>query len=202
MSPIFLIGCSIMRRQTERVIEESGLDNLEIIWLTLALHDNIENLESSLEEAVSEIRAKYPQAPAGLLYGWACLPTMAQFAAERGLKYLPVKNCLAALVGDGPLKALEQHRTMAASTAWVRDMWLGRRHDPLGWTADDYRMQFGRYDRIVVLEDPLAPLSDEEIIECFDLVQVPLETQSCSSDCFRQTILDFIRSLAAEASRS
>ena len=195
MDKITLAGCGIFQEEVEYILKEDHPE-VEINWLEVGLHDNIERLEEVLEAAALDHR-QAGGGPLGFLYGCACLPTMKDFARERGVAVLPVKNCLAALVGDAKLKELEQNRTLVASPGWVRKMWLGRAGSPTGWTADDYRMQFGRYDRILVLDPGLTPLTDEEILACFDLVQVPIEVEPCDLEHFRRVFLDLLESLAA-----
>jgi hypothetical protein len=117
---------------------------------------------------------------------------MKAFAEARGTRALSVRNCLAALAGDAELRELERDRTLVASPGWVRKMWLGRAETPTGWRADDFRIQFGRYDRILALDPGIHPLTDDEIIACFDLVQVPIEVQPCALDHFRQVFLELI----------
>jgi hypothetical protein len=189
-----VIACGIFQEEVEQVLAEEGL-KLSFDWREAGLHDNIERLEEDLGAAAAAHRAAGERHPA-LLYGFGCLPEMKAFARERGLALLPVKNCLAALLGDEQLRELEKDRTLVASSGWLRKMWLGRRDSVLGWKADDYRMQFGRYDRIVVLDSGRRPLNDEEIITCFDLVQTPLEARPCDLGHFKRLFLDLIRTAA------
>lgn len=186
---LILIGCSIFQEEIEHLLKQQ-CPNLTIDWQEVGLHDNIEKLEETLNSRLEA--ARQSGAKAAILYGWACLPEMKKFAQSRGVKHLGAKNCLAALVGDEKLKEMEQNRTLVASPGWLRKMWLGRAGTATGWTADDFRMQFGRYDRILVLDPGLQPLSDEEIITCFDLVQVPIETLACDLDYFKSLVKDLL----------
>ena len=189
---ITLIGCGILREETEYVLQSSGLNNINIKWLEVGLHDNIERLEKTLDEAIQEQADDAGAGKIKILYGGACLPWMRDFAKERQVPVLPVKNCLGALVGDEEIKTLEENNTLVASTGWVRQMWLGRAETATGWKADDFRLQFGRYDLILVLDPGINSLTDEEIITCFDLVQVPLEIMPCDFGYFKRLLLDFI----------
>lgn len=193
---IIIIGCSIFQEELEHIVAEKRPD-LKIKWLEVGLHDNIERLEETLDQQLKEASAG--NGGVGFLYGWGCLPEMKSFAMARGVTCLPVKNCLAALVGDKKLKELEQNRTLVASPGWVRKMWLGRAGSATGWTADDYRMQFGRYDLILVLDPGVNPLTDEEIINCFDLVQTPLEIKPCDLEYFKKVFSEFLGSIQAIA---
>jgi len=195
MARICIAACGIFQEEVEWLIKEEGLNGIELKWLPVGLHDDIEKLENALTGEVAERELKQEGVPLGLMFGWGCLPWMRDFAKEKNVPVLNVKNCLAAMVGDEELKELEKNRTLVATPGWVRKMWLGRAGTPEGWRVDDYRIQFGRYDLILVLDPGLNPLSDEEIITCFDLVQVPLEVRPCDLGHFRETFLEFVKKI-------
>ena len=193
-----LVGCGIFQEETESVL--AGLDPPPaFIWQPVGLHDNLEILEATLGQALAEARAEGGPPP-GLLFGFGCLPEMRAFAAAQGAALLPTRNCLTALAGEEGLKDLEKDRTLVASPGWVRKMWLARAGTAGGWQADDYRQNFGRYDRVVVLDPGLTPLTDEEIITCYDLIQVPLEVQPLDLGYFRRLLEDFLRASSSSCS--
>jgi len=187
-----LIGCSIFQEETESLL--AGMASPpSVTWLPVGLHDNLETLETALEEAIFKTRAQARAgAPTGLLFGYGCMPDMRAFAAARGALLLPARNCLTALAGEDELKELEKGRTLVASPGWVRRMWLGRAGTAGGWQAEDYRQNFGRYDRVLVLDPGLIPLTDEEIITCYDLIQVPLEIQPLSLARFHKALAELL----------
>jgi len=51
---------------------------------------------------------------------------------------------------------------------------------------------FGRYDRILVLDTGSNPLSDEEILEFYDLTQVPIEIQQIDLDHLRAKVIELL----------
>jgi hypothetical protein len=159
---------------------------------------DLEILEAALERALAEAGTGDSPAP-GLLFGFGCLPEMRAFAAARRAALLPTRNCLTALVGEEGLKDLEKDHTLVASPGWVRKMWLARAGLAGGWQVDDYRQNCGRYDRVLVLDAGLTPLTDEEIITCYDLIQVPLEVQALDLSHFRLLLEDFIRAAGNSA---
>ncbi|MDR1921315.1 MAG: DUF1638 domain-containing protein, partial [Candidatus Adiutrix sp.] len=185
-----LIGCGIFQEEIEHILREGRAGAVEAEWLEVGLHDDIERLEAVLTEAAERRRG---QGRLAALFGAACLPEMKKTAAALGLPCLEARNCLAALAGEAELKELEKNRTLVASPGWVRKMWLGRAGTTLGWKADDFRANFGRYDLILVLDPGLNPLTDEEIISCFDLVQVPIETRPCGLEHLRAALDDLLR---------
>ena len=182
------IGCAIFQEETESFL--AGLDSPpSVTWLPVGLHDNLETLEAALNQALIEART---DAPVGLLFGYGCMPDMRAFAAARGAALLPARNCLTALAGEDELKELEQGRTLVASPGWVRRMWLGRAGTSGGWQVEDYRQNFGRYDRVLVLDPGLTPITDEEIITCYDLIQVPLEIQPIDLAHFHKVLAELL----------
>ena len=195
--PLTLIGCGIFQEETESLL--AGAD-LALTWLPVGLHDNLETLEAGLDQALAEARTG--GGPVGLLFGYGCLPEMRAFAAARRAALLPARNCLAALAGEDGLKELEKDRTLVASPGWVRKMWLGRAGAVGGWQADDYRQNFGRYDRVVVLDPGLNPITDEEIITCYDLIQVPLEVRPLDLGPFRLALEELLTAARADSPKN
>ena len=186
-----LIACGIYQDELEHILSSIDGGEIKIVWLEAGLDNNLEMLEAKLDEAISENRAG---SDLRLMFGRACLPHMPEFAAKREVTTLSAKNCIAALIGDERKLELEKNRTMVVTPAWVRKMWL----DPngvkaiLGWTETDFRINLGRYDRILILDTGLNPLTDDEILEAFDLIQVPLEFEACDLDHFRNNCLSFL----------
>ena len=58
----------------------------------------------------------------------------------------------------------------------------------LGWNEVDVRINYGRYNRILVLEPGINPLSDEEILEFFDLTQIPIEIEPLELEHFKSLL--------------
>ena len=188
-----VIACGIYQDELEHVLASIEAPDLKIIWLESGLDNNLEMLEAKLDETISESLAAGVTG-LSLLFGRACLPHMAEFAARRGVTTLSAKNCIAALIGDERKLELEKDKTMVVTPAWVRKMWLdpGGVKTILGWTETDFRINLGRYDRILVLDTGLNPLTDDEILEAFDLIQVPLEFEPCDLALFRDNCLAFL----------
>lgn len=184
---IVLIGCRIFEEELNAVLEEArGQAQVEMVWLDAGLHSDLALLERELGAAIDQAKAQ-PGAEVRLLFGQGCLPHMQEFAQQKGVKLSTTRNCLAAFLGEEQVKALEADSTMLLTPGWVRT-WPGNMRRVSGWDAVDFRLNLGRYQRLLLLEPGLNPLSDEEIIEFFDLVQVPLETQPLDLGHFRQVV--------------
>lgn len=57
----------------------------------------------------------------------------------------------------------------------------------------DVRQNFGRYDRILVLNTGINPLTDEEILEYYELTQVPIEIKQVSLDHFQSKVIEVLQ---------
>jgi hypothetical protein len=190
-----LIACGIFDAELKAALEPlDGLYDVTVIRLPPGYHCIIEELEAKLREALTDGRIG-DRSRARLVIGRNCLPDMKDFCAREGVRCLPTANCLSAMVGDARLKELEDGKTMVITPAWIRKMFL----DPDGiptfmkWDATDFRINFGRYDRMLVLETGDEPLRDEEILECFDLFGNPVfESEPCEPDHFNSLVRDFL----------
>lgn len=186
-----IIGCDIFREELEWVLARHPELDVKPTWLKAGLHNDMDLLELKLMEALG---ASQDDADLRLLIGSGCLPHMPEIAKERGLPLLTVKNCMEALLGPDRLKELEQGRTMVITPSWLRKAWFapdGLRA-LLGWDNTDFRTNFGRYDRILVLDPGFQPVTDEEILEAFDIIEVPLEVEPLDLERFETFVTGFL----------
>ncbi len=121
-----------------------------------------------------------------MLFGRCCHPEIDSLAGKCGIRATPVKNCIEAFLGE-KAKKLEEDRTMVMTPTWIRT-WPHSVRTFSGWNEVDIRMNLGRYDRILVVDPGLNPLTDEEILDFFDLVLVPVEVMSLDLGLFRETV--------------
>lgn len=176
-----LIACKIFARELEAALPAD--EDIEIIWIDAALHADLPMLETELHRALTEKQGT--DVDIRILFGSACHPDMCRLARRYGAGLAPVKNCIEAFCGD-TVKKLEENRTMIMTPGWVRawpDIMAA-----LGWDDVDTRINFGIYDRILLLDPGLDPLTDEEILTFFDLTQVPIELESLDLSQFRETL--------------
>jgi hypothetical protein len=189
-----LIVCGIFDEELKNALEPlQDAYDVTLIRLKPGYHCLIEELERRLEEAVASDLIT-DKSEARLFIGERCLPNMPDFAKKHGIKLLPEINCLAAMIGQKKLMELEQNRTMVITPAWVKKMFLDPDGVPesSGWDATDFRINFGRYDRVLVLETG-ETLTDEEILQTFDLLGNPIiEFEPIDPDYFKNLVRDFL----------
>ena len=186
-----LISCNIFQEEMEYILSRNPNFEVETIWLRSGLHGDLNFMEKSVKEALQAAAGREPGLR--LMLGSGCLPQLPELIGD--IPRLPAKNCLGAMVGEERLLELEKDRTLVVTPAWIRKIWFAE--DGLrglfGWDDADFRINFGRYDRILVLDAGLSPLSDEEILETFDIVQVPMESEPFSLDHFEKVFLNLLR---------
>jgi len=187
-----LIACNIFQDEMEYVLARNQDYDVETIWIRAGLHSDLDLLEKSLQEAFQKIPQNSSELR--LMIGRGCLPHMPELAAARDLRLLSTKNCVGALVGEDRLMELERDKTMVITPAWIRNIWFAEdgMRALLGWDDTDFRINFGRYDRIVVLDAGLCSLTDEETLDVFEVIQVPIESEPFSLDHFEQFFLNFL----------
>lgn len=157
--------------------------DLKVVWIDAALHANLDRLEAELKATLDEAAANGLNIQ--LLLGVGCHPDITKLAREYDAILSPVKNCIEAFVG-AKMKELEEDGTMIMTPGWIR-AWPEIMR-ALGWDQVDVRINLGRYNRILLLEPGLNPLSDEEILAFFDLTQVPVDIQPLDLGHFQQLI--------------
>lgn len=162
-----VVACRIFEDELRACLGERT--DVKILWVDAALHADLDRLEEDLRRKGEELSME--SGPRYLLFGTGCHPELRRIAEEDGFETAPFRNCLEWLAGS-EAREMEKDRTMLMTPAWVR-VWP-QIMAVMGWDPVDARIQLGRYDRILVLDAGLHSLSDEEILNFFDLVQVPL----------------------------
>lgn len=176
-----LIACKIFAQELEAALPPDK--DIEIIWIDAALHADLQKLEEELQRVLTAEQSK--GVDIRILFGSGCHPDMCRLARRFGAGLAPVKNCIEAFCGE-KTRQLEENRTMIMTPGWVR-AWPNIMR-ALGWDDVDTRINFGIYDRILLLEPGLDPLTEEEILTFFDLTQVPIELESLDLGQFRETL--------------
>ncbi|MDR1656869.1 MAG: DUF1638 domain-containing protein [Deltaproteobacteria bacterium] len=189
--PTTIIGCDIFREELEWVLARHPELNVTPVWLKAGLHNDLTLLENTLTQALDRLDSADDLR---LALGYGCLPHMPEIASRKGLPLLSVRNCMEAILGLEKLRELEQNRTMVITPSWLRKTWFapdGLRA-MLGWDNTDFRVNFGRYDRILILDPGFKPITDEELLEAFEIIEVPLEIKPLSLDNFENFVTAFL----------
>ena len=181
-----IIACQIFTDELSAVLAE-GYEDIDVVWLDAGLHMNFDALEANLKQALEE--AATGGVRTNVLFGSGCHPDICMLATRHDGKMLGAKNCVHAFCGKG-LKALEQNRTMVITPGWIR--LFSNLMAAAGWDEVDVRQNLGRYDRILLLETGINPLSEEEILAFYELTQVPIEMQAIDLSYFRARLMELL----------
>lgn len=178
-----LIACGIFRHELESVLPaENGV---AVHWLDAALHADAQRMKAALDNAIA-VHQAHSAARIRFLFGNGCHPDIDKVAEDCGSCIPPVMNCIQAIIGPDRTRQLEADRTMVITPAWITawpDIMKG-----LGWDEVDVRINLGRYDRIVLIDSGVAPVSDEAILAFYDLVQVPVEIEPADLEFFKNLV--------------
>lgn len=182
-----IIACGIFKKELESVLPSDN--GIAVHWLDAALHADAERMKVALEDAIGVPKTKSTE-PIRFLFGNGCHPDMCKIAKECGSRIPPANNCIQAIIGPEKTRQLESNKTMVVTPAWITawpDIMAG-----LGWDEVDVRINLGRYDRILLIDPGVAPVSDEEILAFYDLVQVPIEIEAVDLVYFEKLIMKML----------
>jgi hypothetical protein len=175
-----LVACEIFRQEVLAVLP---LDEaVEIVWIEAALHTCQAKLESALETALSQSNAQ--EASIHILFGNGCHPDICNQAKKYGVALPCAKNCIEIFCKNS--EELQADNTLIMTPGWIRN-WLGMMKN-MGWDRVDMRINLGRYEKILVLDPGIDPLTEEEIFSFFDLAEIPLDIQPLDLSYFKSVL--------------
>lgn len=185
MTKHHLIACPIFAKELAAVLGE-GNQQPAIQFMDERVHFRPEVMRQEVDKGIATAMAK--GASCALLVGRECECSKPITEITEGLNArLPEgMNCIEIILGKERAKELQENRTTVMTPAWMEMIAnsIKNRH----WTVEDARINLGHYDRIIILDFGLEPLSDETILEFFELAQVPIEILPADLDYFRQVV--------------
>jgi hypothetical protein len=185
-TPTILIACKIFCDELQSVLP--ARHDLKVVWIDAALHANLDRLEEELKTTLAQATAG--GAEVKILLGGGCHPDIVALAGECGAQLSPVRNCIEAFLGMRHTE-LEKNGTMIMTPGWIR-AWPDIMTS-LGWDEVDVRQNLGRYNRILLLEPGINPLTDEEVLAFFDLIQVPIDIELLDLSNFQNLLSSMLR---------
>lgn len=170
-----MIGCSIFRKEIEHLLGQ----DLAAEWLPAGLHVSDERLAAALDQALAD------EEEVACVY-CACHPDMNLLLADHGGRRFQVKNCIEAFLGPEELARLGE-RVFVMTPGWLRE-WRSIFIEGMGWDEIDGRINFGGYDKIVVLDFGLELIDELAVLEFYDYTQTPVEMVPSSLKWFRARV--------------
>jgi len=178
-----LIACKIFEHELNEVL--SSDTDVAVHWIDAALHTNPIRMKKELTDAIRAAE-KDRVGDICFLFGNGCHPDIWEITESCAAQLPSAKNCIQAIIGPEKTKQLEANCTMVITPGWIT-AWPGIMAG-LGWDEVDVRINLGRYDRILLLDPGIVPINDEEILNFYDLVQVPIEIESVELTYFHDLI--------------
>jgi len=183
--PAKVISCGILRPELEYLLQGR---NVEMEYLDAALHVDFDRLSAALTGALKNSAGDNPV----LVIGTDCHPDMAGMTAAYGGRLVRARNCIEMLLGPRMAELDARSRTFYLTGGWLEN-WRNIFVDGLHWDNIDARQNFGRYDRILLLDTGLARIDEAQILEFFDYTRVPVEILPTGLDHLRQLLADSCR---------
>jgi hypothetical protein len=130
-----------------------------------------------------------------LLYGRMCHTDMAGITKDTGVIYPRTSNCVEAFLSPEKKKEMDATGNVYYLTMGGLKLWREIYQQGHGWDAVDARINFGSFDKIVVLDCGLFEITDEALFEFFEFTQTPVEVMPISLDYFKGQVLGICRKL-------
>jgi hypothetical protein len=189
MAKTFVV-CSILAQEVEKVMEELALSN-RIDYIEAALHVDLDKMEHALTESLTGLKNSGEQ-PA-LIVGTKCHPDIKKLAKSYNSDIVCGSNCIEMLLGEEKVRELDAEcNTFYITSGWLKNWRSIFRSGGLGWDPIDARINFGRYERILLLDAGLEEFSDEDIFEFFEYTEVPIETYPITLDHLKKEMLEIL----------
>lgn len=182
-----LIGCSILKDEIRKIMEETCLKN-DIVYIDAALHVDLDILQQALTQKLNGLEDNSQPV---ILVGNKCHPDIQKITEQYNGKIIQAANCIELLLGD-KIKEFDQE----AKTFYITSGWLARWRDifvkGLGWDNIDARQNFGYYDRTILIDTGLTEISEEDLLEFFEYTQVPVEIYTTTLENLKNKIQDVL----------
>jgi hypothetical protein len=95
------------------------------------------------------------------------------------------------LIGTEFANTLQENRTSLMTPAWIS--MINQSIKDGQWTVTDARLALGWYNKILLLDTGVDALSDEQIMEFYDLIQVEIEILPVTLDHFQGLLKDLLQ---------
>jgi len=185
-----LISCPIFAKELAAVLPELSLDPA-LHLMNYKVHLSSRDLEHELAGAIQAAREE--GGAISLLVGQECQAQQPiSHIAESCCGTLPAaQNCIDIFLGRERARALQENRTTIMTPGWIA--MFNQAIAEGFWTVEDARINLGWYDKILLLDTGLEPLTDELILNFFELTQVPIEILPVSLEHFKKVVLQLLR---------
>ncbi|GHV83473.1 hypothetical protein AGMMS50212_08130 [Spirochaetia bacterium] len=189
-----ILSCGIFQWELEKILPQLKEKLGEEISAKF-LPPGLDVSEPKLEAAINEGLASFNNRKTALLYGSMCHTNMAEVAKASGSIYPKPANCVAILLGPEKKQEMDAQGNFYYLTSGGLRLWREIYKQGHGWDDADARVNFGSFEKIVVLDTGVIEIPDEELFEFFEFTQVPVEVEKISLDHFEAVVFDMCQKL-------
>ena len=179
-----LISCPIFKDELGAVLPPEGAATVH--FMDSRIHNNARRMKEELLKGIAKTEAA--GAPVRLLVGNGCHcgVGIGDLAKTCNARFPEGKNCIEIILGFEKAQELQANRSAVVTQGWIRMITTAIEEGR--WTEVDARTDLGWFDRIVLADYGLAPLSDEQVLTFFDIIQVPIEIEPIALDHFQGVV--------------
>lgn len=196
---VHIVACGIFQPELERVLKQIREDyppddEISVTYLPPALHVDYDKLKYGITSALDTIAEDKKV----LLFGSMCHPEIGEFTEKYHVVRLAPGNCVELILSKERQKEIEK----SAKVFYLTPGWLHNWEDIFkqgqGWDEIDARINFGFYDKILLLDTGVSEFNDEDLLEFYDYTQVPIEIESVDLEFFQENVAEALKKALAE----
>lgn len=185
-----LIACPIFRKELESVLGE--LNQVpQINYMHYTIHNNPLRMEEELLENIAKVSATGKEVRFLVGKECNCKRDISEVVKDCGGKIPQAKNCIDMLIGEELAGELQKNRTSLMTPAWIR--MINQSIADGQWSVTDARLNLGWYNKILILDTGVDSLSDEQIMEFYDLTQVEIEILAVDLSHFKTLLQELLQ---------
>ncbi len=180
----FIIACPIFEDEINMALLTNY--DIKIHFMDFRVHNNASRMKEEIESAIAN--GKNSTQDVSLLVGCEChcdIP-IRRIAEDSNTKYPLEKNCIEIILGPERTNELQKNRTSIITQGWINMIKKFIEDEPLN--EDNIRILMGHFDRLLLLDYGIRPITDEEILFFYDLVQVPIEIEQINLNYFQDAL--------------
>jgi hypothetical protein len=187
---LHILSCGIFQPEFEKAFAEIKQDlanqDIAVDFISPGLHVNHEKLGKGISEGLSPLKEEKIL----LLYGSMCHPDLPEIVKSYELIYPKEPNCVDLMLEPSRKKELDEGGNIFYMTAGWLQYWREIFQQEQGWDATDARINFGFYNKIVMLDCGCSNIDEEELFNFFEYTQVPIEIESIDLNYFQSILRD------------
>jgi hypothetical protein len=189
-----IVACGIFQPELELIMKrikelQSPGTEVKTTYVPPALHVDYGKLKDGITGSLDTV-AEHKKV---LLFGSMCHPEIGEFTEKYGVVRLEPGNCVEMILGKERQREIEKTaKVFYLTPGWLQN-WRDIFQKGQGWDEVDARINFGFYDKILLLDTGVAPLNDEDLLEFFDYTQVPIEIERVDLALFQENVAEALR---------